>query len=264
MDVNVLGADGFCCRHFESCRKSALYTQTGTLRRPPRDFWRGQMSHVGLHYDMSEDGRPWRVMLLAMEVGRSWEFITLDERREDQDRAINVSFRERKPHMKGTTSALRLAFGRHVGDDRAGELLELTNAGNQHVMSCYALVNLRLCSAVKAGTTESAATEVMSANCLEHLLATVRALEPTLCILQSNQIRSAISPAIEDCEPVADDLPLEYATLGGVDTLIANFPHPYQRGRNAHLNWGTSASTEYLTTVVAPTLRAARKFGLTY
>lgn len=56
----------------------------------------------------------------------------------------------------------------------------------------------------------------------------------------------------------ADDLPLEYATLGGVDTLIANFPHPYQRGRNAHPNWGTSASIECLSTVVAPTLRAAR------
>ncbi|MFI9637103.1 hypothetical protein ACIHAX_30845 [Nocardia sp. NPDC051929] len=262
MATNVLGPGGFRCGNLQSCRNSALYTRSGTLKRPPREFWEGQMSHIGLHYDMVEDGRPWRVMLLAMEVGRAWEHISLEERREDQDNAINVSFSQRKPHMRGTTSALRLAFGRRAGADRAGELLELTNAGYQHVMACYALVNLRLCSAVAAGTTNSAATEVMSANCLAHLVATVRALEPTVCVLQGSTIRSAIDPAIENCESLSHELPLEYVTLGGIDTIVANFPHPYQRGRNVHLNWGTSSNTAYLTDVVAPTLRAAREFAL--
>jgi hypothetical protein len=213
---------------------------------------------------MFESGKPWRVMFIAMEVGRPWEFISLEERRLDQNRAIGVSFRSRKPHMKGTTSALRLLFGREPGDDRDGEILDLTNAGFQHVMACYALVNMRLCSAVLAGTTKSAATEVMSANCLKHLTATVRALDPSVCVLQSSQIRQAIDPVVERLDHVGEGLPLEYADFGGVDTLIASFPHPYQQGRNSALSWGSSASTPYLNAVVAPTLRAARAFGLAY
>lgn len=219
------------------------------------------MSHIGQHYDITESGKPWRVMLIAMEVGREWEMITLDERRQDQDRAINVSFRERKPHMKGTTSALRAAFGRPPGADRIGELLDLTNAGPQHLMSCYALVNLRLCSAVQAGTTKSKATKVMSANCLEHLVATIRALEPTLCVLQSVDIRKAIAPVVTSAERISADLPLELADFAGIPTVIADFPHPYQHGPNEHLNWARE-STLYLDDVVVPTIRAAREFCL--
>ncbi|MGB3676465.1 MAG: hypothetical protein WA988_18705, partial [Candidatus Nanopelagicales bacterium] len=166
--------------------------------------------------------------------------------------------------MKGTTSALRVAFGRAPGQDREGELLQIANDPvPRHVMECYALANMRLCSANVAGTTTSAATTKMSNNCLRHLAATIRILEPTLCILQSVDIRGVIEPELSNAEIIDPRFPkLEYAEFAGAPTMIAAFPHPYQRGRNSHLNWGNSDSTPYLNDVVAPTITAARTFAL--
>jgi hypothetical protein len=49
------------------------------LRRQGTSFWRGQLSHVGQHFELVENGNPWRVLVLGMETGRDRELVTLAE-----------------------------------------------------------------------------------------------------------------------------------------------------------------------------------------
>lgn len=250
MSSHVLGEGGFCCRRESVCRASAM-------RRQGTSFWRGQLSHVGHHYDVVENGRPWRVLVLGMETGRERELVTLAERRVEQQPVINGDPRSRKPHMKGTASALRLAFGGTPGPDRCGELLDLANMPEPvHVMDAYALVNVRLCSAVATGTTSTRGTPVMTANCLPHLAATVRILQPTLCILQSGPARKGIDHLVTHARSLAPNL--EHLHLAGVPMYLTSFVHPHQQGRNSPLNWGRSFSTPYLDDVVKPAIQTAR------
>lgn len=250
MSANVLGPDGFCCQHGPVCRASAL-------RRRDTSFWEGQLSHVGHHYDITENGKPWRVLVMGMETGRSREHVTLAERTLEQQPVIAAEPRSRKPHMKGTASALRLAFGRTPGTDRRGELLDLANTSQPaHVMDAYALVNIRLCSAVATGTTTSRGTPTMTANCLTHLAATARILEPTLCILQGGSARAGIDTLLTHVCSVAPNL--EHVHLADVPAYLASFVHPHQHGSNASRNWGRAFSTPYLDGVVAPAIQAAR------
>lgn len=123
-------------------------------------------THVGAHYDLTEDGVDWRVMVIGMETGRGDEHVSIAERTADQNRAISMTFNQRHAHMRGTTSVLRTAFGREYGADRAGELPDLRNQGEVvHLMNAYALVNLRLCSATKGTGYRSAASSILSSNC---------------------------------------------------------------------------------------------------
>lgn len=261
MSVNVYGEDGFCCPRESRCAASATFNGRTGERRPDVSFWRGQLSHVGHHYDLVDDGKEWRVLVLGMETGRARENVSLSERRLEQLPVIDSAPRTRKPHMKGTASALRLAFGRNVGADRDGELLRLENESRPvHLMDAYALVNIRLCSAVVTGTTSSRGTRVMTENCLPHLAATMRILEPTLCVLQSSPAREQLAPVLSNVQRIAPNL--EYVSFAGVPLYLASFVHPHQQGGNARLNWGRSFSTPYLDEVVAPTLRTARELAL--
>jgi hypothetical protein len=55
-------------------------------------------------------------------------------------------------------NALRAAVGRTPAADRAGELLDLAGRDDPvHLFDAYAMTNLRLCSAFRAGSTESPA-----------------------------------------------------------------------------------------------------------
>lgn len=256
---SVFGAHGFVCASGASCSSAAL--------KRSADFYEGQLSHVGLHYDMYEDGSPLRVLVLGMEMGRPDRHISMETRRRQQDEAIGMAFSTRHAHMLGTTSALRAAFGRGLGNDRVGELLPLTNDPEpQHVMQCYALVNKRLCSAVrpvdssKGRRYQAEKVPAMDRACLPHLAATVRILEPTLVILQSRALRTLINPHIKCAERIdtANEW-LEYAEFAGVSTVIANFSHPA-----AHFpyNWGSSHRNVYAIDVVEPTLKTARGFVL--
>ncbi|MET7773013.1 hypothetical protein [Nocardia sp. NPDC005366] len=208
-----------------------------------------------------------RVLALGMEIGRPDRHISLKARRLQQDEAIEKSFRERHAHMLGTTTALRVAFGCGRGDDQRGERLPLTNHPvPQHVMQCYALVNKRLCSAVKPAEAASgrrfsaAGVPAMDRACLPHLAATIRILEPNLVILQSKPLRKLIARHlmhIERIDPANERL--EFAEFAGVGTVIASFSHP---AAHAPDNWGSSYRNRYAIDVVEPTLAAARKFLL--
>ncbi|MFD8101083.1 hypothetical protein ACFV24_16205 [Nocardia fluminea] len=259
MTNSVDGPNGFVCVSSAICG--------GAAARRGADFYEGQLSHVGLHYDLYEEGVPLRILVLGMEMGRPDRHISLEARRLQQDDAIRMNFAARHAHMLGTTSALRAAFGRGLGADRAGELLPLTNEPvPQHVMQCYALVNKRLCSAVVPSDSargrkfQAASVPVMDRSCLPHLGATVRILEPTLVILQSKSLRRLIKPYLKHSEPIAPSSEyLEYAEFAGVPTVIANFSHP---AAYFPYNWGTSYRNVYANEVVEPALSAARRFLL--
>jgi len=261
MGSNVTGAAGFCCKRETACKSSALINRNTGERKPDVSFWRGQLSHVGHHYDVSDNGQPWRILVLGMETGRSRENVSMTERRLEQLPVIDSESRSRKPHMKGTASALRLAFGRTPGGDRHGEMLDLSNVARPvHVMDAYALANIRLCSAVLTGTKSSKGTPEMTENCSSHLRATVRILEPTLCILQSGPARDQLSTVLSDVQRIGPRL--EYVTIAGTSLYLASFVHPHQQGKNSSMNWGRSFSTPYLDEVVAPTIRTARDLSL--
>lgn len=259
MTRSVYGSNGFVCGSSARCRTAAADKDA--------DFYEGQLSHVGLHYDLFEDSVPLRVLVLGMEMGRPDRGISLEARRLQQDEAIGKRFGARHAHMLGTTTALRAAFGQGLGDDRAGELLPLSNDPvPQHVMQCYALVNKRLCSAVRPVESangrrfQAAPVPAMDRACLPHLAATVRILEPTLVILQSKALRKLITPHLKGVERIdPSNEQLEYAEFAGVATAIANFSHP---AAHAPYNWGSSHHNVYAMDIVEPTLATARSFLL--
>jgi hypothetical protein len=110
MDREVLSSDGFVCTKFAECRKSA--------RKGGSTFSQGQLSHVGKFYDLSMGRRPVRVMVVGQEYGTSRGLVNLDERYRQITRSgrflrfkADGAHPARNPHMRGTTSALRLLFG---------------------------------------------------------------------------------------------------------------------------------------------------------
>jgi hypothetical protein len=254
MAVHVLGPGGFVCTSVTECRRSALVARDGR-ERPDRCFSAGQLSHVGAHYDLAEDGRPLRILVIAMETGRTDEGVTLEARRRQLATSASLAFRSRNPHMRGTTQALRLAVGREVGEDRDGELLALPDTpAPVHLFDCYAMANLRLCSATGRGTSSSKGTRTMSRNCLRHLAATVGILQPTLCIIQGLAVARDLTPLIGRREPITGRL--DRVHLAGVETLLAAFTHPSAQSVAHH--WGR-LTAPYLGEVVAPTIREARR-----
>jgi hypothetical protein len=254
MDEHVLGPGGFCCSSAGACRTSA------TARREPIDFAAGQLSHLGQFFDVEEDGVPLRVLVIAMETGRTDEGVTLPmRRRQVVDQSGGLPPRSRNPHMVGVTHALRTLYGHAVGDDPEGEHLHFVHGHEPvHMFDAYAMANVRLCTSVKAGTTISRPTAVMTKNCVRHLSETVRILQPTVCVVQGSAIPRALAQITTGRRQVAPHL-WEMA-LGGVPTLVAEFSHPTAY---AALNWGRWTNMPYLQEAVIPTLREARvRLGL--
>jgi uracil-DNA glycosylase len=254
MTRNVYGRCGFVCASKARCSAAADLANA--------HYVEGQLSHVGSHYDMFENDVPWRIVVVGLEAGSQDEHVSLDDRRTAVADSKRKSFELRNPHMKGTTSALRLAFGREPGEDRDGELLPI-GRNFRHVFDCFALANKRLCSAIDASGVDgrrnrAAKVPDMDATCLPHLEATIRILEPTLIVLQGAGLRGLIHPRLRKARSV---MPLlEVAEFGGVETMIANFYHPAYPD-NA-LNWGTYAGGPYLCKTVAPVIAAARTYWL--
>ncbi len=254
---HVLDLEGsFVCASEEECRYSALMVRATGRCKPNRLFSVGQLSHVGHHYDLTQAGHALRILVIPMDTGGTNERVTLENRREEIATSAALPYRSRNPHMRGTTHALRLAVGRELGEGRSGEMLDLTGESTQvHLFDCYAMANIRLCSATESGKSESKGTPTMSRNCLRHLNATVKILEPTLCIIRSLQVASGIAPLIERRERITASL--EWVHLAGIDTLLATFTHP--SAQNVAQTWGRLTSAPYLWNVVQPTIRRARR-----
>lgn len=104
---NLLVDGQFICKHYRKCLASS----------PNRDaFYEGQMSHLGKHYDLTVDGQELRIVVVGQEYGSRHRCVTLEERTAMGDRS--KGFKGRNPHMRGTTSLLRLMLGRTAGSAR--------------------------------------------------------------------------------------------------------------------------------------------------
>lgn len=250
----VLGPQGFCCSSAHQCRNSAL------AQKEPIDFAAGQLSHVGKFYDLIEDATPVRILVIGMETGRTDHEVSLPMRRQQLLESAALIPRARNPHMIGVTHALRTLHGHLIGQDPQGEFLDVGPGGHPvHIFDAYAMANVRLCTSVKAGTTQSRPTRIMTENCLRHLEETIRILQPTVCVVQSVRIPKALAPIVTRRKQVAPYL--AEVQIGGVLTLVAEFSHPTAY---ANLNWGRWTNMPYLDDVVVPALREARvRLGLT-
>lgn len=256
MDEHVLGPGGFCCASFAACR--------GSTRGDDR-FFEGQLSHVGHHYDLHLDGRPLRVVVVGQENGAPRgaddpSRISMAERyRKIHDGSglerryyADGTHRARNPHMRGTTSALRVIFGEAPGSEWEEEFLESAGGDRFHLFDAFSLVNVLLCSNFPAKKNTGASTKTMRRNCLKHFAATMQILEPTLMVLQGEGVQDWIAPVLGLMDERAPHL--AETQLAGNRVLVCRFSHPAAR---RDLSWGNRPDAPYLGEVVEPTIRLA-------
>lgn len=258
MDANALGPAGFCCASYEACRNS--------IREGDR-FFEGQLSHVGHHYDLRLDQRPLRVVVVGQEYavrspgrGSKQGEVSLDERYTMIHDGSGLSRRyytdgahpARNPHMRGTTSALRVLFGKAPGADWDEEFIQTPEGDRFHIFDAFALVNVLLCSAGPEGLATGRSTKLMRSTCLRHFAASMEILEPTIMVLQGHGVQRWIAPVLGSMEEHTPHL--SEARLAGSRILVCRFSHP---AAHPPLGWGNRVDASYLRQVVEPTLRLA-------
>lgn len=235
----------FLCRHQAACRAS----------RPSNAFYEGQLPHVGRYYDLEIEGFPTRVVIVGQEYGTGERLVELSRRSSMIGDSARSGFRRRNPHMKGTTSQLRLLLGREIGDDGEGERLL-----DGHVFDGFALVNYLLCSSLKEARGEFAggagkgdSSPTMRQNCGEHFVRTLEILQPTLILVQGQGVRRWIGAALR--LPATGQI-AERASVGEREIDVLTFDHPSAGGRSGY--WGNSTRSQYLVDVVQPAIRLHR------
>jgi len=187
---------------------------------------------------MTMDGR----YQLAMEIGLKLRF------------KADGTHSARNPHMRGTTSALRLLFGNGLGADHAGEWVHPTNGEPFHIFDGFALVNRLLCFAGEGTTGRSSPT--MRDNCGKYFRETLRILEPTILVLQGKSVMGWTSDALTKVRTFTPNL--YEARMGPLSMLICAFTHPSAHGA---YRWA-DLSSRYLTQTVEPTMvEAVRLIG---
>jgi hypothetical protein len=248
LTTNVLGSD-FICQDEKQCRDSHAQT-----------FYEGQLHHLGKYYDLLFDDVPLRVVVVGQEYGEKPSHVSCQDRynkimesaREYRFKAEH-GYNARNPHMRGTTSALRLLFGGSLGTDHNSEFIEIEGE-RVHIFDMFALVNYLLCSAVSSeGTKRGKATPTMKENCKGHFREVLCILEPTVVIVQGKTFWKWVRAVFDSVEQ-ENDL-LYRARIGATETFVVSFAHPSARHPN---NWGTNYHTKYLLGAVAPTIASLR------
>jgi len=166
------------------------------------------------------------------------------------------TFQSRNPHMRGTTSALRLLLGIPFGGDHAQEFIEISPGNKVHLYDMFALVNYLLCSAVSEDEgRRGKSTSTMRDNCLGHFKAILSILEPNVVVVQGKGYWDWIQRAFKGLSKQSDTL--YQAKVNQNNVWVAVFAHP-SIPDNAH-NWGVSDQTPYLLGTVVPTINLIRK-----
>jgi uracil-DNA glycosylase len=250
MTRNVLRGGEFICSSQTQCRSSL---------HPGCSFTEAQLSHLGKHFDIHRDGTPMRVVVVGQEVGATGSpRRALAARYRDIHDASGMSRRfdsdeghkRRNPHMRGTTLALRVIFGKGPGRDREGEFLDLGD-GAAHLFDCFSLVNRLICSAHTTGTSGGRPTSTMLDNCERHFAATLSILEPTLIVIQGVKVWQRSKGALPIVSQVTNHL--VETRIGDAAALVCTFTHPSARGVH---RWD-SPESPYFRSVVHPTLTEA-------
>lgn len=241
---NVLG-DDFICSHYNACKSSH-----------PDAFYEGQLHHIGKYYGIPFNGFSPRVVVVGQEYGHEPPHVDCKKRYDMiMDCGLGSRFtagqgyEARNPHMKGTTSVLRLIFGIPLGTDHNSEFL-LIDGKRIHIFDAFALVNYLLCSAVSDGKRKGKSTWTMRRNCRGHFRNIMNILEPSVVIVQGKTFWPSISESFDSVSQVSDFV--YKAKLGSHESFIAAFSHP-----SAHFpyNWGINDHTEYLQNTVVPSIK---------
>lgn len=255
----LLDGQDFLCPHRADCRASS---------KPDFAFREGIMSHLGRHFDLSRDGRPLRIMVVGQESGLPKgeeadsfsQHVTLEKRYQQIHDGAGLERRfyaapghpGRNPHMRGTTTALRLLLGLGLGTEHEQEFVHPSNGDPFHIFDGFALVNLLLCSTGPRGTSQGKPTPTMARRCRKHFEQTLRILEPTLVILQGAKV-SQWAGAVWHHE-VQHAPHLQSVELDGRSLLVCSFSHPSAHGA---ARWGIGPGAAYVTETLAPTLEHA-------
>lgn len=251
------------CTSYPDCKASG--------RKSGASFHEAQGHAVGDCFELSTaEGVPFRVLVVPMEAGGGETFANVARRTACVRASGRLPFQStphekgRNPQMKGTTLALRLAFGLRYADAHGRpfispeeEQVNFTDGTTAHLFECFAMANLLLCSAVaKSGGGASRATAVMRKNCARHLVATVGKLQPTLVISQGSGLVKTLRGSFGVTHPMSTNLGANLATcdLDGNQFIWAALRHPTR-------NWST-INQPYFRETVVPTLQQARKRAL--
>ena len=250
MASNVLTDTDFVCNHFRQCRAS----HRGT-------YYQGQMHHLGRYYDLFAGRVPLRIAVVGQEYGAGPACVNMQMRYHMimhsglycRFKADN-SHPARNPHMRGTTSLLRLLLDVPLGAAHQDEFLNLSPSDKCHLFECFALVNYLICSAhPQAGQATGRSTSTMRSNCLTHFRKALEILEPTVVVMQGTNYWQSVRDAFDNMRRETDNI--YKAKVASSDVLVAVFTHPSAHPPN---NWGWNEKTPYLLRVVAPTITRLR------
>lgn len=240
----------FHCHSYNQCRSS--HSQI---------FYEGQLHHIGKYYDLQQDKRSLRIVIIGQEYGHPPSRINCQKRYDMiMDFAYHYRFKAQKsyssrnPHLRGTTSVLRLLFGIPLGTDHESEWVSIQ--GNQvHIFDMFALVNYLLCSAIATdGNKQGLATGTMKRNCKSHFQRVLRILEPTVIIVQGKGFWNAIKKVFDYQSPLSEHVYM--ANMGSMSSYVAVFSHPSSRHPT---NWGSNEKTPYLLQIIAPSVQYIRE-----
>jgi hypothetical protein len=259
VDSKLLYSTGFICSAQEECRSSCS---------PGDAFREGTMSHVGKRFDLRLNGRPLRIVVVGQESG--WpkdpklQHLARQVTMEDRYRQIHDTtglarryytepgHQGRNPHMRGTTSALRVLLGTGLGSDYPGEFVHPARGKPFHIFDGFALVNRLLCSAGPPESSQGRPTTTMFRNCGSHFAATMSILQPTLVISQGRKVGKWVDEVFPRDVPHGQYLHEAHTDYGSV--VVCTFSHPSAHGS---VRWGDGVGAPYLVEVVAPTLTEA-------
>lgn len=245
MDSYVLSGDHLICENADECRSSC--------QKLDRKLFEGQLSHIGKNYCLLLNGKPLRVVIVGQEYGQSLWHVSTADRTKMIMRSRDGTFAKRNPHMRGTTSKLRLLFHGDVGTDFEGEHIQ-----ESHLFECMSQINFFLCSALKIarnaeqdarGGGKGAATAAMKKNCANHFRRSLEILHPTLVVIQGQGVRKNVEKSLQaEIEP-AEIVRIE---IGGQPVDVVAFDHPSAGGTSGY--WGNSIRSRYLKEVIMPVL----------
>jgi hypothetical protein len=239
---HVFDGDSFTCCHARDCKASSK----------AKHFYEGQAHHVGRHYDLTCEGRPWRIVVCGQENGGPTEHQLMD----DRYRQIAVGsgqksrftatpgFRTRNPHMKGTTSLLRLWLGRGLGKEYGDEFIRV-NQEKVHIFEAFSLVNFLMCTATDRGR-KGKSTDAMQYHCGGHFKKVINILKPTLLVCQGDRVSQWVRETCGVTRVGPQEGRIRTSTL---DTRVLEFSHPAAWGEK---NWGWNDRTPYLLETVEP------------
>lgn len=255
----------FTCEFKDACKASAK--ESGAW------FREAQGHSVGSCYELStRSGVPLRVLMVPMEAGGGDHYFSVEVRTNEVRKSGRLPWYQDQPggefrnaHMKGVTLALRLAFNLRYADrhdspllDHETERLSFTDDTDAHLFECFAMANLLLCSAVpKQGSQKSLANAVMRANCIQHLVATINILQPTLVISQGWSLVDTLWDSLCVTRQANLNVPDCYLTdcnLNGNPFAWVALYHPTR--------FWSSINQPYFKETAVPAIRAARRRAL--